>query len=425
MRRGFRFVAALVVAMCGLLVPASAWAEPPANDKFENRQELGPGFPGGAPIEVKASNVEATKESGEFIPGLSPAGHSVWYEWEATSSDWTTIGACEADFPTIVGIFTGSKVDELTPVISGNPNPSEGPDCPYTGRQFTFKAKAGTKYEVAVDGNGFYVEPPPPVTEGEFTLRIEETPPPPNDDFEDATVLEAPITEEPGGDRFYLVDARGYNWGASTQSGEPSNEPESGATVWYSWTAPEAGEYHVGAPCCGTGLRWAIYLGDAVDELTPLLVGAESGTVSATAGTMLRIVVYGPHDAETEEPKAANFDFLISASLPPLPKPPPSSGGSTPPPDTTPPQTTITRTKLLSASGVVKFWLSSSESGGGFLCQLDKPPFKPCSSPKSYRHLKPGRHVFRVEAVDAAGNVDSSPAVARIKVPRKQGNHRR
>lgn len=415
MRWGLGIVVALVMALA--VVPASALAAP-ANDKFENRQVLGPGFPGGEPIEVEASNVEATKVEGEDLSAFA-AGHSVWYEWEAESTGWTTIGACEADFPAIVGVFILNPLDELTPVISGNPNASEGPDCPFSQRQYTFKATAGKKYEIAVDGNGFYVEPPPPITEGEFTLRIEETPPPPNDDFENATVLEAPITEEPGGARFYLVDARGYNWGATTQSGEPANEPESGATVWYSWTAPEAGEYHVGAPCCGTGLRWAIYSGNAVDELTPFVVGAETSTFIVDAGTTLRIVVYGPHDAETEEPKVANFDFLISGQLPKLPGPPIMHVDPPGPRDTTPPQTTIARTKLLSASGTVKFWLSSSESGGGFLCRLDKAPFKPCSSPRSYRHLKPGRHTFRVEAVDAAGNVDPTPAVAQIKIPRK------
>jgi hypothetical protein len=424
-----------LVATCGLLVPAAAWAEPPANDNFENRQVLGPGFPGGLPIEVEASNVEATKESGESIPGLSPAGHSVWYEWEAESTGWTTIGACEADFASLVGVFTGSKVDELTPV-SGNA--SEGPSCSFGQREYTFKAKAGTKYEIAVDGNGFFVEPPPPVTQGEFTLRIEATPPPPNDDFEEATVLEAPIGEEPGGNRFYLVDAHGYNWGATTQAGEPAypggppprggapaHDPESGATVWYSWTAPESGEYHFAPPCCASGLRRAIYSGDAVGALTPVLAGTESGTLSVAAGTTLRIVVYGLHDPETEEPKMARFNFLISANLPPLPKPPPAVASPPPPPDTTPPQTRIVRTKLLSATGTVKFWLSSSEPGGGFLCRLGKAPYKACASPKGYRHLKPGSHTFRVKAVDAAGNVDPSPAIARIKFPRGQRHHRR
>src|SRR6478752_9671617 len=105
MRWGIGLVAALVVALA--VVPASALAVP-ANDNFANRQVLGPGFPGGVPIEVNASNVEATKEEGENL-SVFAAGHSVWYEWEATGTDWTTIGTCEAGFPDIVGVFTGGK----------------------------------------------------------------------------------------------------------------------------------------------------------------------------------------------------------------------------------------------------------------------------------------------------------------------------
>jgi hypothetical protein len=406
---------ALLVALCGSLLPAVAWgAAPPANDKFEDRQVLGPGFPGGTPIEVIASNVEATSEAGENSSPFA-AGHSVWYEWEATSTGWTTIGACEAGIPTIVGIFTG-ELGSLTPVASGNG--SEGPDCVGGQRQFTFKAQAGIKYEISVDGNGFYVEPPPPITEGEFTLRIEATPPPPNDDFAFADLFEGNITEESDGSRFYFAHAGGYNWGATTEPNEPLDSPSDGATVWFTWTAPATATYLFGGPCCGSGLNWDLYTGNSLEELNENLAATGSAEVSVSAGTVFRIAVYGTPQSEGAEPAMASFQFNISASLPPLPGPTVIVDPG-PPRDTTPPQTTIFKTKLLSASGVVKFWLSSSEAGGSFLCRLDKGAFKPCSSPKTYRHLKPGRHTFRAEAVDAVGNVDQSPAIAKIKIPHK------
>lgn len=139
----------------------------------------------------------------------------------------------------------------------------------------------------------------------------------------------------------------------------------------------------------------------------------------ATAGTTYRIAVYGTPDAETEEPSMASFGFDISATLQPLPPAPsPGSGsGPTPPPDVVAPQTTLAKSKLLAASRSAKFWFSSSESGGSFLCRLDAKPFKPCTSPKSYRRLKPGRHTFRVKALDAAGNADASPVVAHFRFP--------
>lgn len=403
--------------MCGLVVPASALAEPPANDKFANREVLVGDVLTEAPIAVTRANVEATSE-GEFISPFA-AGHSVWFEWEAKGTGWVTVGACEAGFPAIVGVYTGTEVDKLTPVAGGNGD--EGPGC-FNQRQYTFKAKAGTKYEIAVDGNGFFVEPPPPVTEGEFTLQIEATPPPPNDDFADAEPLEGKISEEPGGARFYFANAQGYNWGAATELGEPEYAVGAGASVWYTWTAPESAKYRFGSPCCGSGISRSIYVGDAVDELTPFLTGTEPAEAEVSAGTTLKIAVYGTKDPETEEPTVASFGFSISANLPPLPPPSPGAGGGgqTPQPDVVAPQTTLVKSKLLAASRSAKFWFSSSEAGS-FLCRLDGKPFKPCASPKGYWRLKPGRHTFRVKAVDAAGNADPSPVVAHFRFPFGKG----
>src|SRR5262249_35699636 len=124
----------------------------------------------------------------------------------------------------------------------------------------------------------------------------------------------------------------------------------------------------------------------------------------------------------------ASFGLSISANLLPLPPgPSPGSGGGspTPPPDVAAPQTTLVKSKLLAATRSAKFWFSSSEAGGGFLCRLDGKPFKPCTSPQSYRHLKPGRHAFRVEAIDAAGNADASPVVAHFRFPSQRERHGR
>ena len=53
-------------------------------------------------------------------------------------------------------------------------------------------------------------------------------------------------------------------------------------------------------------------------------------------------------------------------------------------------------------------------------CKLDKRKFKPCTSPKTYKQLKPGKHVFRVKARDRAGNVDKTPTVKRFKIARRR-----
>jgi len=54
-----------------------------------------------------------------------------------------------------------------------------------------------------------------------------------------------------------------------------------------------------------------------------------------------------------------------------------------------------------------------------FECKLDRKRFRPCKSPQRLR-LKPGRHVFRVRAVDGAGNADPTPAKRRLRVVRRR-----
>ncbi|HEU5063274.1 MAG TPA: hypothetical protein VFT79_09015 [Solirubrobacterales bacterium] len=395
--------------------PASAVGAPPANDFFANRQPLGPGFPGGLPIEVSASNVDATPESGENISPFA-AGHSIWFEWEATATDWVSVGVCSTEFPTVLDVFTGTEIDGLTSVLESTA--SAGPDCPGGDQvKASFRATSGTKYVIVVDGNGFFLpESPKPVTVGPISLQVEETPLPPNDDFADAILLERPIDEEPGGNRFYFVNARGYNWDATREVGEPGEETASGASVWYRWTAPESGTYTFGQPCCSAGIERTVYSGNSIGALTPVSLLTNQAFVAA--GTTLYIAVSGK--VESGEPEMASFSFFISANLPPLPKPSPGGGGSTPAPDTTPPETAITKSRLSAMTRSAKFWFSSSEPAAGFLCKLDKSPFKPCGSPRGYRKLKPGRHTFKVKAIDAAGNVDPTPATTRIRLPERR-----
>ena len=88
-----------------------------------------------------------------------------------------------------------------------------------------------------------------------------------------------------------------------------------------------------------------------------------------------------------------------------LPPPPPT-------PDTTKPKVTIKKApKAKSTATTAKFKFASNEAGSKFKCKLDKKAFANCKSPKTYKKLKPGKHVFKVKATDAAGNV--SPVVTR------------
>lgn len=79
--------------------------------------------------------------------------------------------------------------------------------------------------------------------------------------------------------------------------------------------------------------------------------------------------------------------------------------------DTTPPETTITAgPDSTDRTGDASLAFEASEAGSTFMCSLDGAAFSACASPSDYTGLADGRHEFRVKAVDAAGNVDQTPA---------------
>ena len=102
------------------------------------------------------------------------------------------------------------------------------------------------------------------------------------------------------------------------------------------------------------------------------------------------------------------------APQPPPPLPPP------PPKDRKPPRTKLLRhpPKLLRVAPrhrkLVAFRFAASEKSR-FRCKLDRKPYRSCRSPRKYR-VRVGRHVFRLFAIDAAGNRDRSPATFVFRV---------
>jgi hypothetical protein len=88
-----------------------------------------------------------------------------------------------------------------------------------------------------------------------------------------------------------------------------------------------------------------------------------------------------------------------------------------PPPPDTPPDTKIKRSPRREAKrGKAVFRFKSTEAGSSFECSRDRSPYRPCRSPKRYRHLARGRHLFKVRAIDPAGNVDPTTATYRWRV---------
>lgn len=85
--------------------------------------------------------------------------------------------------------------------------------------------------------------------------------------------------------------------------------------------------------------------------------------------------------------------------------------------DLTAPETAILKAPKKKIHGdTARFEFDSDEVGTTFQCKLDDKQFKACKSPKKYGGLRSGKHVFRVRAVDSAGNVDPSPAKRKFTV---------
>jgi hypothetical protein len=78
--------------------------------------------------------------------------------------------------------------------------------------------------------------------------------------------------------------------------------------------------------------------------------------------------------------------------------------------DLTPPDTTITGPTGLVTTTDATFLLASNENAT-FQCALDGEVFD-CASPAHFSGVAPGEHHFAARAIDAAGNIDPSPAQA-------------
>ena len=416
MRWGIKFVAALVLVLC--VAPASALAAAPANDDFADAQILS----GSLPIAETGTNLEATREAGEPPFGGSAVfgnGHSVWYEWKATISGFVTVNACGgSSMRAVIAVFTGSELSALDEVAGDFA--STGPDCPepdFYGEAVTFKAVDGVTYKIGIDGSSPFPEEDYP-GQGPLKLELLETPKPANDDFADATVL----TGETLWNGVYAAGGSGFTWNATKEPGEPAHAGnQGGASVWYSWTAPFSATFHVSG--CGRfeAPLLAAYSGTAVDALTPIAADDHSCSnlqFAATAGTTYHLAIDGKFDPISGKPLMGSVS--INLYWDPFESIPPYEEGKDARPR--PPQArpdTVIRKKILSPEQHrATFAFASSEAGSRFRCKLDGGKFGGCRSPTTYKHLRPGRHLFSVAAISSQGAFDGSPARIRFRMPK-------
>jgi hypothetical protein len=418
-----------VGASLGLLAPAAMAA--PANDNFANREVI----PGTLPATAEGSNVGATAEPGEFNAERLFEGHnSVWWQWEAPSTQIVSIGTCGTEFQPFVAVFAGESWSELLLHRVVPASELAGSDC---ASAHSFRAVAGTVYEIAVQGEaggGIPGSVGPSSGEGPIKLQINPTARPANDDFAAAAPIQQIIWELPNGDRSMLGGAGGTNWAATSEAGEPVHAGVGGgASVWFRLIAPGAGRISLST-------NWderahpalAVYTGSAVSTLTPIAATAESGrpvSFDAEAGEEFHVAVDGAPNADGA-PWMANFHLTVSENLPPgtsnasgapelqtaTAQPRPAAEATEPPAS---PQ--VLGRSIDSRSGTATFRFASAIDGARFRCSLDRAPFRACASPLRLHHLDLGAHRLGIETLLGHHRVSAAAIVHfTVRAPQRQ-----
>ncbi|HEY2953073.1 MAG TPA: immunoglobulin domain-containing protein, partial [Verrucomicrobiae bacterium] len=95
---------------------------------------------------VVGTNTFATREAGEPLHAGKPGSNSVWYTWQAPATGIATFRTTGSGFDTLLAIYTGTVVSNLTTVGSDEDRGD------FLTSLVRFNAGAGTNYQIAIDG---------------------------------------------------------------------------------------------------------------------------------------------------------------------------------------------------------------------------------------------------------------------------------
>lgn len=115
----------------------------PSNNNFASATSITADLP----VAIPGTNVAANKEPGEPAHAGDGGGRSVWWRWTAPSVGSAALTTTGSLFDTLLAVYTGSSLSNLSPVASNN-DAATG----VRTSALTFSTTAGTTYHIAVDG---------------------------------------------------------------------------------------------------------------------------------------------------------------------------------------------------------------------------------------------------------------------------------
>lgn len=95
------------------------------------------------------TNAAATLEHQEPLLAGNRGGHSVWWTWLAASNGVLTVTTAGSSFDTLLGVYTGDYVDQLTSLAS-----NDDASANLRTSRLTLGVQTGHEYRISVDGYG-------------------------------------------------------------------------------------------------------------------------------------------------------------------------------------------------------------------------------------------------------------------------------
>jgi subtilisin-like proprotein convertase family protein len=274
---------------------------------------------------------------------------------------------------TLTSPADGSATNDTTPTLAGSAGDAAGDSATVTLKIWSGTGTSSSPLHTlaATRSGGTWSTDAPPLAQGTYTARAEQSDSSANTGFSSANTFRVDTTAptvtltSPANDSFTNDVTPSLSGGAGAAPGD------SAAVTVKIWS--------------GTGTSGS--------PLHTLAATRSGGTWSTDAPTLAQ----GTYTARAEQQDAAGNLGMSATSTFSI--------------DTVAPDTSIGAGPAGTVSSTdAVFEFSSTEANSSFECRLDGGGFAACSSPMSYTGLSDGPHAFEVKATDPAGNTDGSPA---------------